>query len=206
MLCAARFLAQQTARLQDWDALAPDGYGTWYGNTPALAAVVDRCAAATNARLLRTCFGDPTGADRRPVARLVTHCRALKLYLLLGQGDFVQCLMDALAATLDKPAQGLYRHNCVGVLDGAVRASNARWNAEDVLKRLGVFINEGKKERAAQQGAGGCLGWDVFHLRYTLAPVSFWWHCHADVRDSSSFLLLLLLPLLLPAASPHSLS
>lgn len=87
--------------------------GSWYGNTPALEAVVGRCAAATNARLLRTCFGDPSGVDRTPVARLVAHCRALKLYLMLGQGDFIQCLMDALGDELDKDGKGLYRHNCV---------------------------------------------------------------------------------------------
>ena len=32
---------------------------------------------------------------------------------MLGQGDFIQCLMDALGAELDKNASDLYRHNCV---------------------------------------------------------------------------------------------
>lgn len=42
---------------------------------------------------------------------LISHCRALKAYLLLGQGDFIQYLMDLLGPELSKRASQIYRYN-----------------------------------------------------------------------------------------------
>ena len=39
-----------------------------------------------------------------------THCQYLKKYLLMGQGDLMEYLMDLLADELDKPASKTYKH------------------------------------------------------------------------------------------------
>ena len=85
-------------------------------------------------------------ANRRLVSilfdkyKLLTHCRALKRYLLLGQGDFVQCLMDGLVKELDKPASQQYHHNLVAVMDSALRQSNAQFEEKDVVDRLDIKV------------------------------------------------------------------
>ena len=40
---------------------------------------------------------------------LMAHLRALKKFMLLGQGDFVTCLMDTLGSELCSPARDMYR-------------------------------------------------------------------------------------------------
>ena len=58
---------------------------------------------------------------------LLAHIRGLKQYLLLGQGDFIQYLMDLLGPELRKSASQIYRHNLVNVLDNALASSNAQF-------------------------------------------------------------------------------
>ena len=45
---------------------------------------------------------------------LMDHFLALKKFILLGQGDFVTCLMDEVGPELKKRATQLYRHNLSG--------------------------------------------------------------------------------------------
>jgi gamma-tubulin complex component 3 len=40
---------------------------------------------------------------------------------MLGQGDFIEYLMDLLGEELCKPAKQIHRHNLVGVLETALR-------------------------------------------------------------------------------------
>ncbi|OAD75106.1 hypothetical protein PHYBLDRAFT_96718, partial [Phycomyces blakesleeanus NRRL 1555(-)] len=89
--------------------------------------------------------------------KLMEHLRALKRYLLLGQGDFIQHLMDTLGPNLSMPANKLFRHNLTGVLETAIRASNAQYDDVDILNRLDVRLLEISPED---------LGWDVFTLDY----------------------------------------
>lgn len=49
--------------------------------------------------------------------KCANHALALKRFLLLAQGDFIQSLMDSLQDTLSKRAAEVYRHNLVGVCD-----------------------------------------------------------------------------------------
>ncbi|KAI8900737.1 Spc98 family-domain-containing protein [Globomyces pollinis-pini] len=88
---------------------------------------------------------------------LVQHLSALKSYLLLGQGDFVQYLMDSLGDTLSKSAGTIYRHNLTGTLESAIRSSTAQSENPDVLKRLDVRLME---------ISAGETGWDIFLLDY----------------------------------------
>lgn len=56
-------------------------------NLPKLEALVDKEYKRTSRRLLKLMY------EKYDMA---THLRALKSYLLLGQGDFIQLLMDSL--------------------------------------------------------------------------------------------------------------
>lgn len=89
--------------------------------------------------------------------KLMDHLRALRRYLLLGQGDFIHYLMEILNPELDKPATNLYPHNLSSLLETAVVASNAQYEEPDILKRLDVRLLE---------ISPGDLGWDVFSLDY----------------------------------------
>jgi gamma-tubulin complex component 3 len=91
---------------------------------------------------------------------LQTHLKALKQFMLLGQvrgdlprrtvpssppfftsqGDFVTCLMDGVGPELRKRATQLYRHNLTGILESALRSSNAQFQPPFVLDRIGIRL------------------------------------------------------------------
>ncbi|CAO0790021.1 unnamed protein product [Mucor circinelloides] len=96
--------------------------------------------------------------------KLMGHLKALKRYLLLGQGDFIQYLMDILWVNLSKPANTLFRHNLTGILETAIRSCNAQYDDPQILNRLDVRLMEIQKDD---------LGWDVFSLDYHVdAPIN----------------------------------
>ncbi|XP_032879048.1 gamma-tubulin complex component 3 isoform X2 [Amblyraja radiata] len=88
---------------------------------------------------------------------LLEHIKAVRRYLLLGQGDFVRHLMDLLKPELARSASTLYQHNLTGILETAVRATNAQFDNPEILKRLDVRLLE---------ISAGDTGWDVFSLDY----------------------------------------
>eukprot|EP00061_Rhincodon_typus_P011254 g36140.t1 len=73
---------------------------------------------------------------------LLEHIKAVRRYLLLGQGDFVRHLMDLLKPELARSASTLYQHNLTGILETAVRATNAQFDSPEILKRLDVRLLE----------------------------------------------------------------
>ncbi|ESO02035.1 hypothetical protein HELRODRAFT_65285, partial [Helobdella robusta] len=89
--------------------------------------------------------------------KLLDHLKAMRDYLLLGQGDFIRHLMDLLEEDLAKPAQMLFLHNLTGILESAIRATNAQYVNADIIKRLDVMLLE---------VSPGDTGWDVFSLEY----------------------------------------
>lgn len=89
--------------------------------------------------------------------KFLEHLKAMRRYLLLGQGDFIRHLMDLLLDDLAKPASNLYLHNLTGILETAIRATNAQFDDSDILKRLDVRLLE---------VSPGDKGWDVFSLEY----------------------------------------
>ena len=93
--------------------------------------------------------------------KIESHLHALKQFLLLSQGDFVICLMDVVGPELKKRANQLYRHNLSGMLESALRGSNAQYLPSDVLDRVGVKL---------LQSQPGDTGWEVFSLDYTVDP------------------------------------
>uniref|UniRef100_A0A8C7YE12 Tubulin gamma complex component 3 n=1 Tax=Oryzias sinensis TaxID=183150 RepID=A0A8C7YE12_9TELE len=88
---------------------------------------------------------------------LLEHLQAMRRYLLLGQGDFIRHLMDLLKPELARPATTLYQHNLTGILETAIRATNAQYDNAEILKRLDVRLLE---------VSPGDTGWDVFSLDY----------------------------------------
>lgn len=78
-----------------------------YGDESKLEDLVGRVALLTDERLLKVMMEK---------AHLVKHLHALKNFMLLGQGDFVTCLMDMVSPELKKRASQLYRHNLTGQL------------------------------------------------------------------------------------------
>lgn len=92
--------------------------------------------------------------------QLLDHCRALKQYLLLGQGDFIQCLMDQVGDELSKRPSQIYRHNLMTVLDSALNSSNAKYESPEITNRLDVKL---------LPSSAGDDGWDVFLLHYKVS-------------------------------------
>ncbi|CAZ80834.1 unnamed protein product [Tuber melanosporum] len=125
-----------------------------YGDTARLEMSIDEAYKTTMARLIELMGGK---------FKLFDHLRALKKYLLLGQGDFIALLMEGLSASLERPANTLYRHNLTAQLEHAIRGSNAQFDSPDVLRRLDARMLE---------LSHGEIGWDVFTLEYKIdAPV-----------------------------------
>ncbi|KKK21853.1 hypothetical protein ARAM_002885 [Aspergillus rambellii] len=125
-----------------------------YGDTASLETSIDEAYKTTMARLIHL-------MDDK--FKLFDHLRALKKYLLLGQGDFIALLMESLASNLDRPANSQYRHTLTAQLEHAIRASNAQYDSPDVLRRLDARMLE---------LSHGEIGWDCFTLEYKIdAPV-----------------------------------
>ena len=122
-----------------------------FGQTARLEAAIAGLATTTNRRLVQVLMEK---------FRLLEHLRALKRYLLLGQGDFIAHLMDVLAPELSKPGSSLHRHNLVGVLDAALRSSNAQFEDQGILEQLDFRLLE---------PSPGETGWDIFSLDYRVA-------------------------------------
>jgi gamma-tubulin complex component 3 len=125
-----------------------------YGDTALLDTSIGLAYKTTMARLIHLM------ADK---FKLFDHLKALKKFLLLGQGDFIALLMESLSSNLDRPTNTLYRHNLTAQLEHAIRGSNAQYETPDVLRRLDARMLE---------FSHGEIGWDAFTLEYKIdAPV-----------------------------------
>lgn len=122
--------------------------GLGYGETDALESLVDEAAKRIDKHLLDVIYNR---------YKFKEHCLAIKRYLLLGQGDFVQYLMDIVGPELSEPANTISSFQLAGLLETAVRASNAQYDDPDILDRLRV--------KMMPHGTGD-RGWDVFSLEY----------------------------------------
>ncbi|KAH6652791.1 Spc98 family-domain-containing protein [Truncatella angustata] len=121
-----------------------------YGDTATLEAWIDEAYKATMRRLLHL---------MTQKFHLFDHLRALKSYILLGQGDFIALLMESLAGNLDRPAGAQYRHTLTAQLEHAIRGSNAQYDSPEVLRRLDARM---------LQLTHGDIGWDCFTLEYKI--------------------------------------
>ena len=135
----------------DWAMETDFDIGEWVNDRSdfeSLRKWVDRVAEERNRALIEILFEK---------YRFFDHCEAIRRYLLLGQGDFVQALMTAMAEELQKPAVQLFKHNMTNLLKQAIRQSNAQFHDPEFLNRLDVKLLESNP---------GDNGWDVFSLDY----------------------------------------
>ncbi|CAH8481257.1 unnamed protein product [Schistosoma turkestanicum] len=86
------------------------------------------------------------------------HLRATRQFLLLGQGDFIQHLMDLLDSNLNKPCSQILLSRLSGILETAIRDTNAQYEQPEILQRLDV--------RLLDISTGQDTGWDIFSLDY----------------------------------------
>ena len=89
--------------------------------------------------------------------KFISNLDSINKFLLLGQGDMMQSLMESLFEELDKPANLIFKHNLQSNLESAIRASNAQYNDEECLKKLNIKLNS---------ASVGDIGWDIFCLEY----------------------------------------
>mmetsp|Transcript_3609 Transcript_3609/g.6859 ORF Transcript_3609/g.6859 Transcript_3609/m.6859 type:complete len:718 (-) Transcript_3609:13-2166(-) len=93
--------------------------------------------------------------------KFAQHCLSIKRFLLLGQGDFIQVLLDLLQSELDRPAVKCSSDEFTGAVEAAVRMSNVQYDDPGLVEKLDVHLLEGV--------APGADGWDVFSLKYNVA-------------------------------------
>ncbi|KAI7729463.1 hypothetical protein M8C21_020370 [Ambrosia artemisiifolia] len=122
--------------------------GLGYGETDALESLVTEAAKRIDKHLMDVVYNQ---------YRFKEHCLAIKRYLLLGQGDFVQYLMDIVGPELSEPANTISSFKLAGLLESAIRSSNAQYDDPDILDRLRVKMMPHNT---------GDRGWDVFSLDY----------------------------------------
>ncbi|KAG0033066.1 Gamma-tubulin complex component 3 [Podila clonocystis] len=132
----------------DWFLQTGMGKTLRYGDIAELEGSIDAAYIGTSQRLLHLLVTK---------FKLIDHLTAIKRYILLGQGDFIQHLMESLGTNLSQPANTLFRHNLTGTLETAIRSSNAQYDDPDILRRLDVRLLE---------ISPGDSGWDVFSLDY----------------------------------------
>lgn len=89
--------------------------------------------------------------------KFLDHLTSLNRYLLLGQGDMMQYLMDLLVNELKKPASQIQKHNLKSILETAIGASNAQYHK--LKDRLDIRLLE---------SSVGDTGWDIFVLEYNI--------------------------------------
>lgn len=85
--------------------------GLRYGNERALEAMVLFAKERVNARVQHSLFSS---------YRLGEHCNAIKRYLLLGQGDFIQYLMDLVGRDLESAAPNVVAYKLDCALDHGI--------------------------------------------------------------------------------------
>lgn len=97
-------------------------------------------------------------------SQLMAHLHSVRKYLLLGQGDFVELLMENLKAELDLPAKDIQAYNLSAILDATVRQATAAGSCggaegEQYLNNLNVILLSPFE---------GDSGWDLFTLQYSV--------------------------------------
>lgn len=102
--------------------------------------IIDPAYADTSKALIKTLMSK---------YKLLDHFNSLRKYLLLGQGDFINHLMDLMEDELDKPSNQLMSHHLKRLLDKAVTETNAQFDPPNIISRLDIrllpVININKK-------------------------------------------------------------
>ncbi|KAI3507647.1 hypothetical protein L1887_22636 [Cichorium endivia] len=129
----------------------PKRRGLGYGETNALESLVTESSKRIDKHLMDVIFNQ---------YKFKEHCLAIKHYILLGQGDFVQYLMEVIEPVLMEPANTISLLHLSGLLQKSILSSSAQYDNRDILDRLTV--------KMMPHGTGRIkdIGWDVFSLDY----------------------------------------
>lgn len=136
--------------VQERAAASESGDMVSYTNLETLQTLAENASSKVDLRLIQI---------MTQKFALPTHFKALRRYILLGQGDFVQSLLDCLKPELEKEMSKVSEVVVMGCIRTAIHSSNAMYDDEDVLerlcmKRMGTFTTQS--------------GWDVFALDYRM--------------------------------------
>ena len=182
IVASERIQAMPIGKLEDENGVSISGatkdmvdvlQATSYGDEEKLSDIVNKIANYTDTKLLYMMNSS---------FNLNVHLLALKKFMLLGQGDFVTCLMDSVGPELKKRANQLYRHNLTGMLEVALRSSNAQFESTSVLDRIGVRLLDAQS---------GDTGWEVFALDYAVdSPLNAVVHTDAISKYRLAFSML----------------
>ncbi|KAL0903454.1 hypothetical protein M5K25_027837 [Dendrobium thyrsiflorum] len=127
--CEDNSWAEAAAKVAAHVGAATKRGGLGYGETNALEALAIEAAKRIFRHLMDV-------IHKR--YRFKDHCLAIKRYLLLGQGNLVQYLMDIVGPELSKPANTISSFQLAGLLETIVRTSNAQYDDREILYRLKV--------------------------------------------------------------------
>lgn len=119
-----------------------------------LHAQIDKFCTTTNQKLLDIVLVQ---------SNLMAHLHSIRKYLLLGQGDFIELLMENLKADLDRPAKDLQTYNLSAILDATIRQATTAGSCggaeESYISNLDVVL---------LSQFDGDSGWDLFTLQYAV--------------------------------------
>ena len=88
-----------------------------------------------------------------------SNLESINKYLLLGQGDMMQTLLESLFEELDKPANTILKHNLESCFENAIKASNSDVKDSENIKKLNIILLNSSQ---------GDIGWDIFCLEYNI--------------------------------------
>ena len=91
--------------------------------------------------------------------KFISNLESINRYLLLGQGDMMQTLIESLFEELEKPANTILKHNLEPHLDTAIKASNSDIKDSENIKKLNLILLNASQ---------GDIGWDIFCFEYNV--------------------------------------
>ena len=92
--------------------------------------------------------------------KLIENLESINKYLLLGQGDMIQSLMESLYTELKKPGGSIYKYVLQSILESSINSTNARFNDKECLNKLNIKLLNPRP---------GDIGWDIFCLEYNIS-------------------------------------
>lgn len=146
----------------------------WVSETHISFEGVLSAEGSTTVALLESAINEAAEATHRRLMELILekykfreHVIGLKKYLLLGQGDFIQVIVDLLHTEFDKSIRGssspvkyMFDRNLLSVLEAAKRASQVQYEDPEVSECISI--------RTMVPQEGDECGWDVFSLDYVV--------------------------------------
>lgn len=140
--------------------------------------------------------------------QLMHHLFALKQFLFLGQGDFFSSLMEGLHQEFSNAGEpggvsSIYKHTLLGIVEGALRSTNAKYLPQCTIDRLqvelllqageevGDALGEEKDPQETDHPESHRTVYDIFMLDYMVPdPILAIVHSNSMDRYKSVFSLL----------------